>query len=419
MIADTGAEGTRSEGSPESSETSYLPEYGSAPTSPELDPAPVPGRNFGLPMSESASPEPAHPAELKVGRRPLAPLPPVKSDRRRLFFAAALAGVGITVAIVLGLIALGSKDRHGNDASAPPPVVTDEASPSPVADDAPLPVITYGVAGPEGQFGDGAYRVGVDVEPGTYRQVTPIEQESDRDSCYWMIYPGNDHSVKASIDFGSATGGLPILTLKESTEVVTAGCGDWVPVDPTNFFNKPDAPVGLPSGAWLIGDDFAPGVYRTAAVIDLPGRGYPCMWSVYTGASHSNDDIIEEDITVAGSPMVRLETGESFSSSYCGDWVSVDPTSLFQRTDAPATIPPGVWFGGEDFAPGTYEATPDFSVPRPSPYCSWSTSNPWYSRTLEDQDFDFSDEEGTRTVILSPGELFSSDGCGDWTRRGP
>lgn len=373
-------------------EPSYLPEYGAAPVSLEGD-TPV------APVTASVAPPPR--------------------DRRRLIIGGALALAGVALATGIVFDALRSDGRQENGISAPAPVVTDQASPPAVTEDDPLPEITYGVAGTEGQFGDGAYRVGVDVAPGTYRQASPVQQESAGDSCFWAIYPGSDHSVRASTDFGSATAGLPVLTLKESTELVSIGCGDWVPVDPATFFDKPDAPIGLPSGAWLIGDDFAPGVYRTVAAIDVPGRGYPCMWSFFTGASHAQNDLIDEGITLAGSPMVRLESGESFSSSYCGDWVSVDPASLFQRADAPATISPGVWFGGEDFEPGTYEATPDFSVSRPSPYCSWSTSDPWYSRSMSDKEFAFSDEEGTRTVTVSSGEQFSSDGCGDWTRVGP
>ena len=129
--------------------------------------------------------------------------------------------------------------------------------------------------------------------------------------------------------------------------------------------------------------------------------------------------MIDEDVKTAGRPIVLLEGGQSFSSDYCGDWVEVDPASLFQRTDAPETIPPGVWLAGEDFAPGRYEANPDIGASKWSPYCSWGTVEPWYSHSISDKDADFSDEEGPRTVTLTSGQLFSSDGCGDWTRQGP
>lgn len=69
--------------------------------------------------------------------------------------------------------------------------------------------------------GEGVYRVGPDVEPGTYRSV-------DNGSCYWSV---NADANGEDIITNGIGGGSQLTTLSEGQFFETSGCNDWVRQD--------------------------------------------------------------------------------------------------------------------------------------------------------------------------------------------
>ena len=356
-----------------------------------------PATEYGAPPSWSSGP----PQPLMNYDRPNGPNAPKAGGRGlAVVIGVVIALVGLGIAGVAGAMALNAVDRSAADESWQEPAPT------------------YGVPGPRGEIGDGVWKVGVVVHPGTYRVSAPIDQDVNGNGCQWTEYSSSYHTSENKVDWGEATAGLPAVKLSATTEFESLGCGEWVPVDPATFFNNPDAPVGLPGGAWLIGEDFAPGVYRTALAVASESEGGSCDWSIFAGASQSADDVIDWQMWSAGRPILRLEVGQSFNSGGCGDWIPVDPETLFQRDDAPSSIAPGVWLAGEDFAPGMYQATPTFGPQEDSGFCFWAIGESWDSSSHIGLGADFSKEEGARTVTLESGQRFESAGCGEWKREG-
>jgi len=356
---------------------------------------------YGLPPSSGSTPRPPH---LDYNR-PSGPGTPRRAGRGpAVLIVAVLAIAGLVGAIVAALPALENADsaseRDGSTGSNPQP--------------------TYGVADPGGEIHDGLWRVGIDIDPGTYRAAAPIERDRDGYGCYWTAYSGSDHSFENIVGSGVDITGLPALVLTGATEFESSGCGQLQRVDPATLFGNLDAPVGLPSGAWLIGEDFAPGVYRTAAEVSMTGDGggSRCDWSIFTGASQAEEDLVDWGMVSGGRPILRLDAGQSFNSRGCGDWVPVDPAGLFQSDDAPRTIAEGVWFAGEDFAPGTYVANPTFGPENVYGYCYWAIAESWEAPAASGTSSDFSDKEGQRAVTLTVGQRFESEGCGDWKPQG-
>jgi hypothetical protein len=72
-------------------------------------------------------------------------------------------------------------------------------------------------------FGDGNWRVGTDIGPGTYRA-------DGGTNCYWAFlrgFPGDIENIIAN-DYGTSNLMLTILPTYVSSE--THDCGLWVPV---------------------------------------------------------------------------------------------------------------------------------------------------------------------------------------------
>lgn len=77
---------------------------------------------------------------------------------------------------------------------------------------------------------------------------------------------------------------------------------------------KPEVAFG--PGAWLVGEDIAPGKYKTAEEV---GEG--CYWEITTGPN--GDDIVANQFVAesGGIQRVTLKKGQQFDSNDCGDWV--------------------------------------------------------------------------------------------------
>ena len=326
----------------------------------------------------------------------------VQGARPRAAAAAAMIATVVAGIVSVGVFAVSIRDDGGSSSVAQP-----SATPS------------YGTLAADGAIGDGVWRVGQDAEAGLYRVTAPVQPTRSYLGCSWTTYSSDNHDYANVIDYAYYTSGRPIVDLVGAVEFESSHCGQWEPVDPATLFDNPDAPLAIPTGVWLVGEDVGPGVYRTAESLTFAEDYEACDWAAFDGATQAYDSEIESGYVSGGRPTVVLGVGQTFRSSQCGDWVSVDPSSFFQRSDAPSSFTPGVWIVGEDFEAGTYSTVVPFAPQDEYDYCYWNLSASWEDSVWDGIDADYSDDEGTRTVTLTTGQRFESDGCGDWERVGP
>ncbi|MFF2367710.1 hypothetical protein ACFVU0_34050 [Streptomyces sp. NPDC058122] len=70
--------------------------------------------------------------------------------------------------------------------------------------------------------GNGDFRVGPDIEPGTYRTTG-----NTGGSCHWERARGAGHGLDSLIAKGDVTGTAVVTISPEDTYFRTSGCGDW------------------------------------------------------------------------------------------------------------------------------------------------------------------------------------------------
>ncbi|MFJ6833299.1 hypothetical protein [Streptomyces sp. NPDC091209] len=70
--------------------------------------------------------------------------------------------------------------------------------------------------------GDGDFRVGRDIEPGTYRTTGGTDG-----SCHWERAADTGHGLDSPIANGGITGTAVVTISAKDTFFHTSGCGDW------------------------------------------------------------------------------------------------------------------------------------------------------------------------------------------------
>ncbi|MFA9430718.1 hypothetical protein [Egicoccus sp. AB-alg2] len=157
-------------------------------------------------------------------------------------------------------------------------------------------------AGTDLAFGNGTYRVGEDLEAGTYRST-------GSSLCYWERLAGFSGELDDIIANGNDP--LSIVTVDAGDAgFSTQGCGDWLPVEAT----YPDAPAtNFGDGTFVVGEHIAPGSYRADGDADDL-----CYWERTSGFSGELGDIIAN----GNSPTVVdiSESDAGFKASGCGTW---------------------------------------------------------------------------------------------------
>lgn len=154
--------------------------------------------------------------------------------------------------------------------------------------------------------GDGSYRVGRDIRPGTY-----VTTGSTR-YCYWSRVSSFDGSLSSILanDIGS---GQRIVTIAAGDYGVTFDdCGSWTRV----AYAK--RPATVREGVYLVGTQMAAGEW----VASNSSGG--CYWATLDGFSGELDDIIANDFTGGGRVVVDIPSSAvGFESSDCGAWKKV------------------------------------------------------------------------------------------------
>lgn len=141
------------------------------------------------------------------------PMPPPRPPSKGVPIAVTIIVAGVSLVVGIGVGAAGS-GTGGDTAAAPEATVTKTVTAKPKATAAAVP------AGPATTFGDGTYRVGKEIRPGTYKAA-------GGGGCYWermRDFKGELGSILANENPSGST----TVTIKASDAgFKTDGCGTW------------------------------------------------------------------------------------------------------------------------------------------------------------------------------------------------
>ena len=264
---------------------------------------------------------------------------------------------------------------------------------------------------PIASFGDGEHRVGADIPPGRYRASAPTEE------CEWERRDAGGVTGFGDSSIPVAEAVLDLGSLDRHAVFASSGCGTWTN-DPAPRI-APGQPFG--DGAWFVGPEVAPGLYRAA---DPPDS---CRWLRLHGFHERYDRDWERGglspNVVGGRPIgiaeIRPEDA-AFVSNGCGTW-----TLLSQPIAEPGEpFGDGTYVVGLDIAPGRYRAyratAPDGSLAS----CYWArlTEHGFRGEHVYGHlPSPLADGEGRGGMAVLTVDIAESDagffsrGCGTWT----
>jgi hypothetical protein len=156
------------------------------------------------------------------------------------------------------------------------------------------------------------------------------------------------------------------------------------------------------TGTYLVGKDFAAGVYRSTS-------NSSCYWERATNASGSSASILANDIG-SGQRLVYVRaTDRVFKTSRCHTWTRVLSSVLKSRSTRTTIAGNGSYLVGSDFRPGTYRSTKNTG------YCYWERARSADGTSASIIANDIS--SGQSVVTISPADsVFTTSRCNTWTR---
>ncbi|OIJ62998.1 hypothetical protein [Streptomyces mangrovisoli] len=157
--------------------------------------------------------------------------------------------------------------------------------------------------------GDGDFRVGKDIKPGTYRTTGNTD-----DMCYWERAKDASGEMDSLLANDNVTG-TSYVTVKATDKIFkSSGCNDWETVD-AKAKGTPGTRMAGDGGMFEVGTDIAPGTYRSTG-----NKDDGCYWERTKDAEHGLDSIIAND-NVTGTAVVTIGPKDAyFKTSGCGDW---------------------------------------------------------------------------------------------------
>jgi len=151
-------------------------------------------------------------------------------------------------------------------------------------------------------FGDGTYRVGKDIRPGTYRS-------HGGEGCYWARLKNFSGSLGAILANENATGPTLVTILRRDKGFESQGCGNWT----RNLHRITKSKARFGAGKYIVKTDIAPGTYRSRG-------GGGCYWARLRAFTGTLGAIIAND-NPSGSTIVTIKPRDrGFESSGCGIW---------------------------------------------------------------------------------------------------
>jgi len=237
-------------------------------------------------------------------------------------------------------------------------------------------------------FGDGTWRIGDDILPGTYRT-------DNTGSCYWERLSDFTGDFQAILANGTPSG--PVIVTISSTDAgfTSQRCGEWVLADTI----EPVRPrTQIDDGTWRVAVDIEAG---TCWAAERDG----CYWERVSGFSGDFTEIVANDNPIGPAVITIGSLDVGFTSNGCGTWVLAEIVAPAR----PLTqISDGTWRVGIDIEPGTYRTEGTES-------CYWERLNGFSGEFGDLIANDFSTGQAIVSILQNDAG-FTSQGCGNWTR---
>ncbi|MFD7876160.1 hypothetical protein ACFV5G_18995 [Streptomyces sp. NPDC059766] len=158
--------------------------------------------------------------------------------------------------------------------------------------------------------GDGEFRVGPDIKPGTYRTTGNADG-----MCYWERAKDASGEMDSILANDNVTG-TSYVTVKATDKLFkSTGCKDWEAVADGRAKRSSATGMDGDGGMFAVGPDIAPGTYRSTGNADDS-----CYWERTKDADHGLDSIVANN-NVTGTAVVTISAKDAyFKTSGCGDW---------------------------------------------------------------------------------------------------
>ena len=222
--------------------------------------------------------------------------------RQKKALVAGLVGAAV-VLVDAGLLGLGALAASRSGAQR---VTAGAGTPLPTAPAAPRSSIPGVVAG-NVTFGDGAFEVGKDIHPGTYRAPHPS------DFCFFTRLKSFGGDPVNDAIAADAVKGPAVVTIGPTDKGFRSdGCRTWT----SDLKQVTSSKRSFGEGMYITGVDFEPGTYRASG-------GDRCYWERLKGFGATFDEVIANGYGKSAGLVTIDASDAGFKSAECGTWTKV------------------------------------------------------------------------------------------------
>jgi hypothetical protein len=152
-------------------------------------------------------------------------------------------------------------------------------------------------------FGDGTFKVGSQIQPGTYRTRTGTS------GCYYATLSGFSGNTSDILDNENTDYPAVVTILPSDAGFQSNGCGTWT----TDLSQITKSQTTFSDGMFIVGTDIAPGTYQTSGADG-------CYYARLSGFSGGDGDIIDNENPTGSAIVTVASTDAGFTSQGCGTW---------------------------------------------------------------------------------------------------
>ena len=255
---------------------------------------------------------------------------------------------------------------------------------------------------PRSDFGDGTYRVGVDIISGIY-----MTDEGSQTTCKWRRL--SDFTWTGGVTVESLVSGRKFVEIDENDlGFASSNCGHWSLIDLDSLQQDGTTPTRFASGSYLVGVHIDPGTY-----VANPRPGGGCRWQRVSSFTGDASDTISSGFSNDRWIVTIEEDDLGFVTHGCGIWRSVESSLLLGPYEE---FPDGSYLANVDLVPGTYVADvaiSSFIDGKPTPNCRWQRVT-GFGHTSENQ-LAIGIGKGRIVATVKEDDVgFVSSGCGTW-----
>lgn len=152
-------------------------------------------------------------------------------------------------------------------------------------------------------FTDGTYKVGTDIQPGTYRTRTASP------GCYYARLADFTGGVDSILANGNTDAPEVVTILPTDTGFTSERCGTWT----QDLSAITASQTTFTDGTYFVGTDIQPGTYRSSGQTG-------CYWARLSDFTGGTDSILANDNTDTPAIVTILATDKGFHATRCGTW---------------------------------------------------------------------------------------------------